>query len=62
MAYDAATGDTVLFGGLGLSGFLNDTWTYGPVSSGPLQITTTSLPGGTVGQPYSCLLYTSRCV
>jgi hypothetical protein len=56
MAYDPATGDMVLFGGAGNSGFLNDTWTYGPVTSGPLQITTTSLPDGTVGQPYSFAL------
>jgi hypothetical protein len=56
MAYDPATGNMVLFGGLGNSGFLNDTWTYGPVTSGPLQITTTSLPDGTVGQPYSFAL------
>jgi hypothetical protein len=56
MAYDPATGDMVLFGGVGNSGLLNDTWTYGPVTSGPLQITTTSLPEGTVGQPYSFAL------
>ncbi len=28
MAYDAATGNVVLFGGLGTSGALNDTWTW----------------------------------
>jgi hypothetical protein len=56
MAYDPATGNMVLFGGAGNSGFLDDTWTYGPITSGPLQITTTSLPGGTVGQPYSFAL------
>jgi hypothetical protein len=56
MAYDPSTGNMVLFGGAGNSGFLDDTWTYGPITSGPLQITTTSLPGGTVGQPYSFAL------
>jgi uncharacterized repeat protein (TIGR01451 family) len=30
MAYDPATGDVVLFGGGNSSGYLNDTWTYGP--------------------------------
>jgi hypothetical protein len=28
MVYDAATGDMVLFGGLGIDGYLNDTWTW----------------------------------
>ncbi len=30
MAYDPATGNMVLFGGGNSSGYLNDTWTYGP--------------------------------
>ena len=30
MAYDPGTGDMVLFAGAANSGYLNDTWTYGP--------------------------------
>jgi hypothetical protein len=30
MAYDSARGVTVLFGGYGSSGILNDTWEYVP--------------------------------
>ena len=35
MAYDPGTGDMVLFGGYGGSGYLHDTWTYGPTQYAP---------------------------
>jgi hypothetical protein len=59
MAYDQATAQLLMFGGVSETQFLNslsDTWVFGPVSSPPLQVTTTSLPNGAASAPYSATL------
>jgi len=52
MTYDAATGDVVLFGGLGAGGYLADTWTWNGVSWSQLSPATSPPP-----RDYASMVY-----